>query len=98
MVVVAKLKAIKGSEVQLEKALLAVVPKVSEEDGTLVYTLHRDLSDPAVFMFYEKYTDAEALTVHSSTSYFKALFKTVSPLLDGDPDISMYNELAGIDG
>ena len=98
MVVVAKLKAIKGSEVQLEKALLAVVPKVSEEDGTLVYTLHRDLSDPAVFMFYEKYKDAEALTVHSSTSYFKELFKMVSPLLDSDPEISMYNELAGIDG
>ena len=96
MVVVAKLKALNGKEAQMEKALLAIIPEVAQEEGTLVYTLHRDHNDPSVFLFYEKYKDGDALVVHSSTPHFKELFKTLKPLLDGSPEISMYNELAGI--
>lgn len=96
MVVVAKLKALSGKEAHMEKALLDMIPKVAEEEGTLVYTLHRDQNDPSIFLFYEKYTDGDALVAHSSTPHFKELFKTLKPLLDGNPEISMYNELAGI--
>jgi len=96
MVVVAKLKAVKGKEKEMEKALLDIIPKVKEEEGTLVYTLHQDQNDPCVFLFYEKYKDMDALVVHSSTPHFKALFGTIKPLLDGNPEIVMYNELAGI--
>lgn len=96
MVVVAKIKAIPGSENEMKTILLDIIPKVKEEDGTLVYTLHQDQNDPLVFLFYEKYKDTDALVAHSSTPYFKALFKTIKPMLDGNPEIGMYNELAGI--
>ncbi len=96
MIVVAKLKAVAGREKEMEKALLDIIPKVSDEQGTLVYTLHQDQNDPTVFLFYEKYKDADALVAHSSTPHFKALFGTIKPLLDGNPEIAMYNELAGI--
>ncbi len=96
MIVVAKLKAAAGKEKEMEKTLLDMIPKVSEEEGTLVYTLHQDQNDPAVFLFYEKYKDADALVAHSSTPHFKELFKTIKPLLEGNPEIAMYNELAGI--
>ena len=96
MIVVAKLKAAAGKEKEMEKALLDIIPKVSEEEGTLVYTLHQDQNDPTVFLFYEKYKDTDALVAHSSTPHFKELFKTLKPLLDGNPEIAMYNELAGI--
>jgi quinol monooxygenase YgiN len=96
MIVVAKLKAAAGKEEEMKKALMDMIPKVSEEEGTLVYTLHQDQTDPTVFLFYEKYKDADALVVHSSTPYFKELFRTLKPLLDGNPEIAMYNELAGI--
>ncbi len=96
MVVVAELIAIEGKEGEMEKALLAIIPDVKGEEGTLIYTLHRDMSDPTKFLFYEKYTDADALTVHSSTPHFKALFKTIKPLLAKEPKIGMYEELAGI--
>jgi hypothetical protein len=36
------------------------------------------------------------LKVHSSTPYFKELFGILEPLLDGAPEIEMYNEVAGI--
>ncbi len=96
MVIVAKIKAAAGKEKEMEKALLDMIPKVSEEEGTLVYTLHQDQNDPTVFLFYEKYKDTDALVAHSSTPHFKELFRTLKPLLDGNPEIAMYNEIAGI--
>ena len=96
MIVVAKLTALAGKEEALEKALLGVIPKVKNEENTLIYTLHKDRSNPRVFLFYEKYTDMEALVAHSSTDYFKALFKEIKPLLDGQPDIKTYTELGSI--
>ena len=96
MVVVAKLKAAAGKEEEMKQALLDIIPKVGEEEGTLVYTLHQDQNDPTLFLFYEKYKDTDALVAHSSTPHFKALFKTIKPLLETNPEITMYNELAGI--
>ena len=96
MVVVAELQAIAGKESEMEKALLAIIPDVEGEEGTLVYTLHRDMGDLTKFLFYEKYSNADALTVHSTTPHFKALFKTIKPLLAKEPKIGMYEELDGI--
>jgi quinol monooxygenase YgiN len=94
MIVVAKLKAKAGEEAKMEAALRGMVAKVAQEQGTLTYTLHRDQQDPCVFMFYEKYQDAAALKAHSSTPYFKELFKFLEPLLEKAPEIGMYDELA----
>jgi quinol monooxygenase YgiN len=47
-----------------------------------------------VFLFYEKYADGAALKAHSSTPYFKKLFGALKSLLDGAPEIEMYDELA----
>ena len=94
MVVVAKLKAKAGEEGKMEEALRGMVDKVAQEQGTLTYTLHRAQQDPSVFLLYERYQDAAALKAHSSTSYFKGLFGVLKPLLDGAPEIQMYDEIA----
>ena len=96
MIVVAKLKAKKGAEEEIEKVLRNVVQKVASEEGTLTYTLHRSQSDPCEFMFYEKYTDAEALQTHSTTPHFKAMFTALKDLVDGPADIGIYEELAAL--
>jgi len=96
MIVVAKIKAKSGEEDKMEKAFLDIMPKVEQEEGTLVYTLHRSQKDPTVFLFYEKYADKDALKHHSSTPYFQELFGVLAPLLDGNPEIEMYDEVKGI--
>ena len=96
MIVVAKLKAKTGEEAKMEEALRAMVAKVAQEQGTLTYTLHRAQQDPSVFLFYEKYEDAAAFKAHSSTPYFKELFGALQSLLEGAPEIEMYDELARI--
>ena len=97
LVIVAKLKAQKGKEGEMEKALLKMFPEVrAKEEGTLAYIMNKAKNDPQVFLFYEKYKDQEAFTHHSSTPYFKQLFATIGPLLDGSPSVEMYEEVEGI--
>ena len=94
MIVVAKLKAKEGREKEMEGVLRDMVEKVGSEEGTLIYSLHRSLSDPATFMFYEKYTGEDAFKAHSVTPHFKAMFGALQDLVDGPADIQMYEELA----
>jgi quinol monooxygenase YgiN len=35
-------------------------------------------------------------TLHQSTPYFKELFGKLQPLLEGAPEIEMYDEIAGL--
>jgi quinol monooxygenase YgiN len=96
MIVVAKIKAKSGEEGKMEEALRGMVAKVEAEEGTLMYSLHRSHKDPTQFLFYEKYTDAEALKAHSETPYFKEMFGVLQPLIDGAPEIETYDELASL--
>lgn len=68
---VVKLKAKGGEEDKVEKALRDVIPKVSKEEGTLLFNLHRKQDDPTVFMVFEKNTDMDAFMQHAATSYLK---------------------------
>lgn len=96
MIVVAKLKAKEGSQAEVESILKGLVARVGQEEGTLAYILHRSQTDPAVFLFYEKYTDMNALVAHSSTDYFKKGFSDLKTLLAEKPVIEMYEELDSI--
>jgi len=92
--VVAKLKAKSGAEAKIEEAFREVLPKAREEEGTLLYNLHRAQNDPATFMVLEKYRDMDAFMHHCATPYLKDLFDVIIPLLDGDMSVDMYDEIA----
>jgi len=94
MVVVAVVKAQAGKEKEMEDALRAMIPKVQSEEGTIAYILHRAQNEQGKFLIYEKYRDGAAFDFHSSTPYFKELFEKIGPLIDGQPHVEMYEELA----
>ena len=94
LVVVAKLKAKAGEEGKIEKAFLDVLPKVLEEEGTVAYTLNRSQADPTVLMVLEKYKDMDAFAAHGATPHLAELFGVITPLLDGDLALDMYEEIA----
>ena len=95
MIVIAKMKAKAGNEAELEKWRKERVPHIEKEEGTLIYKIHRLQKDHTEFVFYEKYASEEAVAAHSSASYFKEFFARVAPLLDGKPEISVYEEVTG---
>ena len=93
VVVVAKIKAKAGEEGKVEKALRDVLPKVREEEGTLSYTLSKSQSDPSMFLVLEKYKDMDAFVFHSSTPYLAEMFVDITPLLDGDLSVELFDEI-----
>ncbi len=96
IVIIASFKAKAGQEKELEEVLTSIIPDVQTEPGTVEYTVHRSAADPGQFLFYEKYTDQDALTFHGSTPYFKAFGGKMKGLLDGKPQITIYEDIASI--
>jgi quinol monooxygenase YgiN len=97
IVLMAILEANPGKESALEAALMEMIPQVQNEEGTLMYTLHKSTQQPGRFFFYEKYTGQPAVDHHTSTPYFKALFAKFPELLKGDPHVEFFMPLAGIE-
>lgn len=96
MIVVAKVKARSGSEAQLEALFRRHIEHVRrEEPGTLVYVLHRSRKDPTTFVFYERYEDAAAFDRHGKSAAMQALYRDLTPLLDGPPTIDLLDEIDG---
>jgi quinol monooxygenase YgiN len=98
MIITARLKAKEGKERKMEKLLTDMTQKVATEPGALAYTIHRSTVDPTVFMIYEKYTDKEAFAFHKDSAHFAALSGSLGELLDGAPDLQIWEEIAVIKG
>lgn len=94
MVVVVGLKVKSGKEKEFEDAMREMITKVGSEEGTLAYVFHRSQHNPGEFLMYEKYKDKAAFDHHSATPYFKELFGKIGPLLAGEPNMEMYEEVA----
>lgn len=96
IVVVAKFKSRPDTAGEVERELRGLVEYVrNEEPDTLTYVCHRAQSDPSQFLFYERYRSMEALSAHGSSGKFRTTFKKIGPMLEGDPVIELYEEMAG---
>jgi len=96
MTIVAKMKIQAGKEGQAERALTDMVEYVrASEPGTLRYALHRAIGDPTSLLMYEQYADQAAVDTHGTSARIQQLFATLGPLLDGQPSIEMFTEIAG---
>lgn len=96
---VAKLQAAPGKEDELRAALEKMVAAVKQnEKGPVVtYSLHQLNSDPATFLFYEQYRDAEAQAAHGQSPHMAELGASLRGVLAGRPEIEQYTKIAGIE-
>ena len=96
LTIVAKMKIKAGKEGEAEAALTGMIEYVrSAEPGTVRYTLHRNVGDPTQLLMYEQYADQAAVDTHGTSDRIQNLFATLGPLLDGQPSIEMFREVAG---
>ena len=94
IVVAATFKVKEGKKGEMEKGLKNLAELVRKnENGTLVYSIHKAIGDPTKFLVYEKYKDDEALNEHSGSSYFQEFMGNAMEWVDGMPEISMYEEI-----
>jgi quinol monooxygenase YgiN len=93
IVVAAKLKAVEGKGDELEQEFRKLVPKVLKDPGAISYAVHRKVDAPNEFLVYEKYESGDALKLHGSTEHFKEFSKAIASLLEGRPEVGIYQEL-----
>lgn len=48
-------------------------PQAQQEPGVKLFLVHRSVTNPAQFLFYELFDDAAAFEAHQQTPHFKAL-------------------------
>ena|SRR5690349_15696935 len=71
----------------LERRLVLLVEPTRREPGALAYHVHRDRVDRRLFVFYEAWSDIEALRAHLTQPYIQAFLAERKDLLDGDLDV-----------
>ncbi len=83
--ITAILRARKGSEETLRRALLDVAAHVAKnEPDTVDFFISQGRDDPTVFTTYERFTDEAAMDRHNGSAAVAAFFKVAAPALDGD--------------
>ena len=70
-------------------ALDTMLPTVSAEEGTLVYSFHLDARDANTVWIFELYTDGDALGIHGGSEAMAALFGTLTPIMAESPMMVM---------
>jgi quinol monooxygenase YgiN len=96
MTVIAKLTVKSGSEAAFQQAAEKMIAHVkANEPGTLLYTLNRSTTHPNEFVFYEVYADQAGFAAHGGSAPMQEFFGTVGTMLDGRPEIKIYEELGG---
>ena len=75
------IEAFPGKEVELENALLELIPEVEKEKETYIYILNKSVDNSCKFVFYELYKDRNAMDFHFSTDHFKKTKKNIKNLV-----------------
>ncbi len=94
--VIAKIPIKEGKVEEAIQAFKELMVQVAEEEGTLMYTLNRDQSNPNTLVIMERYKDKAALDAHSSTPHLKAFFAKSREFIGGKPEITVLEEIHSI--
>ena len=94
LTVVAKVRAKPGREDEVLRELQILVEETRKEVGCLNYDLHRSQTEPAVFMFYENWTDRAALDAHAASPHMKAWGTKQPDMLAHGVEIGLYDMIS----
>jgi len=92
--VVARVRAKAGLEEVVKFALLQMVADTREEEGCLNYDLHQSADDPALFLFYENWTNREHLQRHAASPHIQAFRAKAADLLAEPTEITLWNMIS----
>ena len=82
VVVVGSMKAKEGHEDEVAEALRAVAALTHEEEGCLLYAVHRGLDEPGRVVLVERWSSREALDEHFQKPYVRELGKSTHLLAE----------------
>lgn len=89
-IIVAEMKAAPGKRAQLLAILDSMLAPSRAEPGCVSYRYFLSSEDPDLVHFFEEWTDQEAVEAHFATDHFQALGPQLVDLVEGAPDIRIY--------
>jgi quinol monooxygenase YgiN len=92
VIVVATLTAKPGMADAVEAALTPMVAPTHDEDGCLLYALHRGGADDLTFVFVERWRSAAALAAHAEQPWVTGL-SALADALVGPPQVETFRAL-----
>lgn len=93
LTIVARIEAKKDHVDLVKSELLKLIEPTRKEEGCLQYDLHQDNDNPAVFLFFEKWTNRELWQIHMNNENLKAYMEAT----DGAIENFTLNEMTQID-
>ncbi|AZV40398.1 antibiotic biosynthesis monooxygenase [Komagataeibacter xylinus] len=91
--VIASLRVLPGHETAALGAIRQCVALSRQEATNLSYQCHRDINDPAIFVFVERWTSPEALAAHEETPHFQAMKAAFATALAAPLQVHITREL-----
>ena len=91
--VIARVRAKTEHVAQVREILSALLEPTRRESGCLSYELLQNGSDPADFVFVEKWASAAAEQTHFATPHVSVALQQVVGLLAAEPEICRYRTL-----
>jgi len=82
LTIVAKLVAKKEFVESVMSELLKLLAPTRKEDGCIMYNLHRDNEDPAVFILYEIWENTGCFENHKNSGHYKAYVKALDGMIE----------------
>lgn len=94
VVVVGAFVAREGKESEATEAFEALVQPTHDEDGCILYALHRGADDPRKLAFIERWASRGELDAHLESDHVKDVLTKVDDLF-ASADITVYEALPG---
>lgn len=91
--VIAKLQLKEGKADEFTEAFKEIAKGVATEEGNFLYSLNFSRKEPDLAVIMERYTDKDALGVHSQSDHYKAFGPKIKDLLAGAPDVHIMSEI-----
>jgi quinol monooxygenase YgiN len=95
IVVVGSFTAQDGKETDATEAFKALMAPTHDEDGCIMYALHRGTDDPRRLAFVERWASREALDAHLASPHIQDILSRAPELFADGGDIVVYEAVPG---
>ena len=95
IVVVGSFTAQEGKETEAVEAFRALMEPTHDEDGCILYALHRGSDDPRRLAFVERWASREALDAHLASTHIQEILSRAPDLFADGGDIVVYEAVPG---
>lgn len=79
--VIARIMAKQEAAETVRSELLKLVAPTRREEGCIEYRLHQDITESALFFFYEKWASEACLAKHKETEHYLSSFSAIEGLV-----------------